>query len=236
MFVVVFLLCVRVQAARFPFHTPTSSHPNTLPAHPPTHPKKTDGADLDYEPSNPACKVVSGKVSCTTDAESVEVTAKMRAALPVGQYIMSTASWHVGMFGEGAYAGAQPVSIFTGVNLAMARSPAGQALDLINIMTYDAGNKASTGFDWQQSYEAHRAAWPAQGIALGVEVPPEAWGGNVIALTEVAARAQYVVGRGGKAGVMVWSLHKKGPPSAASIFNTICTTLALGGCATAWPY
>ena len=27
----------------------------------------------------------------------------------------------------------------------MAKSPAGQQLDLINIMTYDAGNKASTG-------------------------------------------------------------------------------------------
>ena len=32
-----------------------------------------------------------------------------------------------------------------GVNLAMAKSPAGQQLDLINIMAYDAGNKASTG-------------------------------------------------------------------------------------------
>ena len=236
MFVVVFLLCVRVQAARFPFHTPTSSHPNTLPAHPPTHPKKTDGADLDYEPSNPACKVVSGKVSCTTDAESVEVTAKMRAALPVGQYIMSTASWHVGMFGEGAYAGAQPVSIFTGVNLAMARSPAGQALDLINIMTYDAGNKASTGFDWQQSYEAHRAVWATQGIAVGVEVPPEAWGGNVITLAEVQQRAAFVKGVAQKAGMMVWSLHKPGSPSAAQMFNAICTTLGLSSCSTPLNY
>lgn len=32
-----------------------------------------------------------------------------------------------------------------GVNLAMARSTAGQQLDLINIMAYDAGNLASTG-------------------------------------------------------------------------------------------
>jgi chitinase len=57
-----------------------------------------DGADLDYEPSDPACKVVGGKVSCTTDAESVDVTAKMRAALPVGKYLMTTASWWVGVF------------------------------------------------------------------------------------------------------------------------------------------
>jgi hypothetical protein len=36
----------------------------------------------------------------------------------------------------------------TGVNLAMAKSVAGQALDLINIMAYDAGNTASTGEAW----------------------------------------------------------------------------------------
>jgi len=35
--------------------------------------------------------------------------------------------------------------VLPGVNLAMAKSPAGQQLDLINIMAYDAGNKASTG-------------------------------------------------------------------------------------------
>jgi chitinase len=195
-----------------------------------------DGADLDYEPSNPACKVAGGKVSCTTDAESVDVTTKLRAALPFGKYLLSTASWHVGMYGEGSFAGAQPVSIYTGVNLAMARCPAGQQLDLINIMAYDAGNKASTGFDWQQSYEAHRAVWATQGIALGVEVPPEAWGGNMQTLADVDARAKYVAARGGKYGLMVWSLHKKGTPSAASMFNTICTVFGLSNCAAALPY
>jgi hypothetical protein len=33
---------------------------------------------------------------------------------------------------------------------------AGQALDLINIMAYDAGSLATTGFDYKQSYRAHR--------------------------------------------------------------------------------
>lgn len=41
----------------------------------------------------------------------------------------------------------QPTHIHAGVNLAMAASPAGQSLDLINIMAYDAGNTASTGDD-----------------------------------------------------------------------------------------
>lgn len=50
----------------------------------------------------------------------------------------------------------------TGVNLAMAKSPAGQALDFVSIMAYLAGDKASTGFDWAESYRAHRAYWPTQ--------------------------------------------------------------------------
>jgi hypothetical protein len=61
------------------------------------------------------------------------------------------------------------------VNLAMAKSPAGQALDLVNIMAYDAGSKASTGYDWAEAYRAHRAVWPTQAMAIGVEIPPEAW-------------------------------------------------------------
>jgi hypothetical protein len=33
---------------------------------------------------------------------------------------------------------------------------AGQALDLINIMAYDAGTLATTGFNYKQSHKAHR--------------------------------------------------------------------------------
>jgi hypothetical protein len=55
----------------------------------------------------------------------------------------------------------------------MARSTAGQSLDLINIMAYDAGSLANSGFDPKESFRAHKAAWPNAAIALGVEVPPE---------------------------------------------------------------
>jgi chitinase len=176
-------------------------------------------------------------VSCPTDAESVATTAALRAALPAGQYILSTASWHVGMYGEGAFKTSQPVSIFTGVNLAMAKSAAGQSLDLINIMTYDAGSKTSTGFDWAESYRAHRALWRTQAIAIGVQIPPEAWGGNVITLPEVTERAQYAAAQAGGApyGMMLWSMHKSGCPSAQQITHAVCTAYSLGGCSTALP-
>ncbi|KAF8057663.1 ENO1 [Scenedesmus sp. PABB004] len=197
-----------------------------------------DGVDLDYEPTNSNCVVSSGGVSCATDAESVAVTAALRSALPAGRYLLSTASWHVGAYGVGAFANAQPRSVYTGVNLAMAASPAGQALDLINIMAYDAGNKASTGFDWSESYRAHRAVWPRQAVAIGVEIPPEAWGGNVITLPEVTTRANYARDQAGGApyGLMLWSLHKPGCPNAQQITSAACVAFSMPGCSTPLPF
>ncbi|KAF8057665.1 endochitinase [Scenedesmus sp. PABB004] len=197
-----------------------------------------DGVDLDYEPTNSNCVVSSGGVSCATDAESVAVTAALRSALPAGRYLLSTASWHVGAYGVGAFANAQPRSVYTGVNLAMAASPAGQALDLINIMAYDAGNKASTGFDWSESYRAHRAVWPRQAVAIGVEIPPEAWGGNVITLPEVTTRANYARDQAGGApyGLMLWSLQKPGCPNAQQITSAACVAFSMPGCSTPLPF
>ena len=66
-----------------------------------------DGIDLDYEPANIACNVVNGVVSCNTDQQSVAVTTILRNALPRPTYIMSAATWHIGMYGEGAFAAAK---------------------------------------------------------------------------------------------------------------------------------
>ena len=137
-----------------------------------------DGADLDWEPSAPACTASGGKVSCPTDSEAINAATKLRAALPKGQALLSMASFHVGCYGEGAFANSQPVSLYTGIDLALSRSTAGQSLDLVNIMSYDAGALATTGFDPKESLRAHRAAWPNAAIALGVEVSAGAMEGS----------------------------------------------------------
>lgn len=72
------------------------------------------GVDLDYEPTNSDCQVKTTGVTCTTDAESVAVTTALRNVLPQGRYLLSTASWHVGCYGEGAFKASQPASIYTG--------------------------------------------------------------------------------------------------------------------------
>lgn len=106
-----------------------------------------------------------------------QVTTALRNALPKGKYILSTASWHVGCYGQGAFVASKPTwSQYFGVNLAMAKSAAGQQLDLINIMAYDAGSTTAptsgpTGFDPLESFRAHKAAFPNAAIATGA-CPP----------------------------------------------------------------
>jgi chitinase len=117
----------------------------------------------------------------------------------------------------------------------MAKSPAGQFLDLINIMAYDAGNLGSTGFDPLESFNSQRAVWPNAAIALGVEVPPEAWGGNVVSLSDVQAYSQYVKNNGGR-GMMIWSLQKRGEPSANSISHQICQAYNMEECQVTLPF
>jgi len=194
-----------------------------------------DGVDLDWEPSSPNCAVSGGKATCPTDAEGISVVTALRTAFPKGQALLSTASFHVGCYGEGAFAAAKPASKYTGINLAMARSAAGQSLDLINIMSYDAGSLATTGFDPKESLRAHRAAWPSAATALGVQVPPEAWGGNVVTLTQVEDYATYTKSQGGS-GMMIWSLNKRGTPSAQDILTRACTVQGQSGCTTALPF
>jgi hypothetical protein len=76
---------------------------------------------MDWEP-DAACELTATGPKCPTDAESINVATKLRALFPRNRYILSTASVHVGMYGEGTFKSAQPVSPWTGLQLALAKS------------------------------------------------------------------------------------------------------------------
>jgi hypothetical protein len=65
-------------------------------------------------------------------------------------------------------------------------------------------------------------------------VPPEAWGGNVVTLPQVDDLAAYTKANGGS-GIMIWSLHKKGTPSAQDILTRACAGLGGANCAAPLP-
>lgn len=81
----------------------------------------------------------------------------------------------------------------------------------------------------QEALDAYRSLF-AGPVLMGVEVPPEAWGGNVITLAAAEDLARYVRSTGG-GGMMIWSLQKGGVPSAQQLSSAICNILGLGSCA-----
>ncbi|MEP7123395.1 MAG: carbohydrate-binding protein [Byssovorax sp.] len=181
-----------------------------------------DGVDIDYEPANPACTNGGGTVSCPSDAEYVSVVKSMRAALP-SPYWISIAAWSVGAYGEGAWANAPPSSAFAGISLAVLKQ-ASSSLDLVNVMSYD----ASPAFDPVQALHAYQHYFTGR-IAMGIEVPPEAWGGHIETVGEIDTLANAVNGSGA-AGLMLWSIQKPGP--AQQFATEICSKLGLASCNT----
>jgi chitinase len=184
-----------------------------------------DGVDIDYEPSNPNCVSTSGSVSCpSSDSEYVTVVNAMRSAMPRPKWL-SMAAWSVGAYGEGPWASAPPTgSAYMGIALAVFKDAAASAaLDLVNVMSYDAG----TSYSPAQALQAYQHYFSGR-IAMGIEVPPEAWGGHVETLPEIDALAGAVVSSGG-AGLMLWSLQKAGP--AQQFATEACSQLGLGNCA-----
>jgi chitinase len=180
-----------------------------------------DGVDLDFEPANPGCGNAGGSVRCASDGQFVNAVNAMRGALARPRWV-SIASWSTGAYGEGAWAAAPPQgSPYMGMSLAVFRSAAA-ALDLVNVMSYDAG----PAYNPVQALQAYQNYFHGQ-IAMGIEVPPEAWGGHVETIGELDQLAG-AVKSSGAAGLMLWSLQK---PSQNQQFATeICNQLGLGNC------
>jgi chitinase len=181
-----------------------------------------DGADIDYEPASPDCQSSGGVVSCPSDAEYVSVVKAMRAALPKPAWV-TIAAFSVGAYGEDQWANAPPSSSYAGLSLAVLKQ-AGSDIDLVNVMSYD----ASPAYNPEQALQAYQHYYSGR-IAMGIEVPPEAWGGHVETLSEIDALAD-AVNSSGAAGLMLWSIQKEGPTQQFA--TEMCTKLGLSSCAT----
>jgi chitinase len=90
-------------------------------------------------------------------------------------------------------------------------------------MTYH----ASDAYTPEHALAAYRHYFQGN-IAMGIEVPPEAWGGHVETIAEIDALGD-AVNASGAAGLMLWSLQKQGP--AQEFATEMCTKLSLADCA-----
>ena len=83
-------------------------------------------------------------------------------------------------------------------------------------MSYDAGpytfsdtrNSDSTAYNPTEAYQAYKAIYKSGAINLGIEVPPEAWGGNVVTAEAIKEMA-FGMGNDEDDGMFVWSIQKK---------------------------
>ncbi|MCS0504463.1 glycosyl hydrolase family 18 protein [Ancylobacter mangrovi] len=191
-----------------------------------------DGVDIDYEPKQPSCVALSGRVHCADDLFSIRLVEQLRAALP-RPLVISIAGWSVGAYGEGAFADAPPRSQWRGSMLALLRSPAAGTLDLVSIMSYDAG----PSYRPEDAFRAYRALWKGP-LALGVQVEPGTNGGPRFTLAYtwsiLAAVADDPL-----AGAMLYALELEPPgpdnPDYRSLAAAICVTLDLADCSAPVP-
>jgi chitinase len=192
-----------------------------------------DGVHAVWFSLAPNCRAVDGKVTCDSDQQSIEVVTKLREALPKGQYLLTAGTLGVGAFGEGEFAGSQPVSNYTGFDLAVARSRAGQSLDLVSVGGLGLG--AGADLDRTESMRAHRALWPETPLVLGAHLR----NANVnfmngLTLEKVDEYAAAVAAQG-FSGMNVWALLPAETtdwfePRVQEVMPRACTALGLAGC------
>ncbi len=195
-----------------------------------------DGVDIDYEPTTTGCALgTDNLVHCQIDTAFQGFVASLRSVLPLPYWITVT-GYSVSAFGQDQWKTAQPQSQYTGMMLPLLRSVTAKDINMVNVMSYDAG----TSFDPVQALTAYANYYPGP-ISMGVEVPPEAWGGHVYDLCQVLQLSQAVKAsatqRNTVPGMMLWSIQKKpvgtaSPtnPSAQMMATTICTNLGLSHC------
>lgn len=195
-----------------------------------------DGADIDYEVSNPGCRrSTDGLIHCSIDSAYQNIIHSIRVALPRPR-LVTVAAFSIAAYGEGKWANSAPTGEYTGMMLPFFRSQYKSDLDLVNVMSYDAGNT----YKPTEALAAYSNYWSGD-LCMGVEVPPEAWGGHVYTMNEVNSLAQAVKSsaqqRGIPPGMMIWSLQKRpngtpssNNPSAQMMATSICQIFGLTNC------
>lgn len=200
-----------------------------------------DGIDLDYEAATNGCSNLNtSNLSCPTDTQMINIINQLRTGLDqiqasTGRKMYLTAAvWSIGAYGTPSY----PTNKYgpVGNKSALWVNPlkqAGSKLDMLFLMSYDAGNASTTGYRPLDALKAYKDIY-AGPIYLGIEVPPEAWGGNLTTPQDAVTNANLATELGG-AGTMIWALQVQGTLNGATVnsmsyLQPICQLYKLGNC------
>jgi chitinase len=162
-----------------------------------------NGVDVDFEPSDPGCVQTDTSISCKTDALLGQSVTELRSNLPRAVKISLTCG-ATGAFGEGKWKDSNPTGgPDYGTMVQFLSSPDARAIDMLNLMAYDAG----TRYDPLEGLDAFQHYYSGP-IVLGFTPPPEAWGGHAYTKREVTELLSAAMARGA-AGAMLFSLRKE---------------------------
>ncbi|KDD74301.1 hypothetical protein H632_c1418p0 [Helicosporidium sp. ATCC 50920] len=188
-----------------------------------------DGVDIGYEPMRSNCKLVDSTTQCETDWEYTYAIKALRAAMP-RPYILANAAMNVGAYGEGKWADAQPTASdrFRAISIPPLRK-LGHELDALLLVAYDAGET----FDPKEAFTAYSSYFEGD-VLVGVQVPPESWGGHEVTLLEIDNLTVFLRHRNA-AGMFLFDAFRRGPHKALTanqISKRICMNLGLDDCET----
>ena len=162
-----------------------------------------DGVDLDWEDVQGA--IAGPKLS--------QIIQNMRENLDK-DLLLSLAAFSTGAYGFDEFENALPKSQNTGMCIQGIQN-SGHLLDWINIMSYDAG----VNYDPIIAFKSYRKYF-SKPLILGIEVPPEAWGGHIITLKDVEKYVNCILDdEQNNNGIFVWSYKKTGVPSCSNIID-----------------
>ena len=157
-----------------------------------------DGIDIDWEPT-------------TNDPDMFTKLLKLFGQHKIGY--LSAAVFSIGAYGEGQWANATPQGMYTGMNR-KGLIEAGDTLDWINIMSYD----ASDAFNPTEAFMAYKSIFKKD-IYLGFEVGQQAWGGALLTIDQVKTCGSFVVSQQGH--FFVWSWQKEGNPNTKQVIDIL---------------
>ena len=119
-------------------------------------------------------------------------------------------------FSTGAYGKDGSGDTYKGMSID-AMVNAGDKVDWINIMTYDAGPE----FDALGALDCYRIYYPGP-LNIGFEIGVQGWGGALLSNDDVVRMATYSKNNNPKNGAFIWCLGKAGNPSVADVIS-VCS-------------
>jgi len=190
-----------------------------------------DGVDIDFEDQPQCTGVDSVNLACSTDQTLIGIITSLRSLMPSGK-LLTAAAFSVGAYGTPTFPNAKygPSSGYAGMWVNPIKS-VGTKLDEIFIMSYD----ASPAYSQTSAFDAYSAIYGGT-LHLGLEVPPEAWGGYVLTVSDATKFATYVQSKGTNGGMFIWSFEKtQGSTTANTFLQPICQLYGYSTCSQAIP-